>query len=146
MATTGLQREARRAALSILKANTGLTDIIPAARLYSQRVPAAPAWPFVKMGPTQSLPVRAACTRGADVSFAVHAFAKPRMNGASEVETAEDYASRIGGAIEIALDNSRATFTGGNIRFRLSEMQLLVDGGEADAFHYFAVVTARVIA
>lgn len=146
MATTGLQREARRAALSILKGNAGLTAIVPATRLYSQRVPASPVWPFVKMGPTQSLPVRASCTRGAVVAFTVHAFAKPRMSGASEVETAEDYASRIGAAIESALDESRATFTGGTIRFRLSEMQLLQDAAEADAYHYFAVVSARVIA
>jgi len=146
MATTGLQREARRAALSILKGNAGLTAIVPAARLYSQRVPASPVWPFVKMGPTQSLPVRASCTRGAVVAFTVHAFAKPRMSGGAEVETAEDYASRIGAAIEAALDESRATFTGGTIRFRLSEMQLLQDAAEADAYHYFAVVNARVIA
>jgi hypothetical protein len=138
---TGLQREARRAALSTLKANAALTAIVPAARIYSQQVPATPAWPFIKLGPPQSLPVRASCTSGADVSFSVHAFAKGLPS-----ETAEDYAGRIGAAIETAMDSSRAVFTGGTIRFRLSEMQLLVDGGEADAFHYFAVVNARVIA
>jgi hypothetical protein len=141
-----LQREARRAALSILKSNAALTAIVPAARIYSQRVPAMPTWPFIKQGPTQSLPVRASCTRGAIVSFSIHAFAKPRMNGAVEIETAEDYASRIGGAIEAALDSNRADFPGGTIRFRLNEMQLLQDAGEAGSFHYFAVVSARVIA
>lgn len=141
-----LQREARRAALSILKSNAALTAIVPSARIYSQRVPAVPTWPFIKQGPTQSLPVRASCTRGAVVSFTIHAFAKPRLNGGVEVETAEDYASRIGGAIEAALDNNRAAFSGGTIRFRLNEMQLLQDAGEADSFHYFAVVSARVIA
>ena len=68
------------------------------------------------------------------------------MSGASEVETAEDYASRIGAAIETALDGARATFIGGTIRFTITEMQLLQDAEEADAYHYFAVVTARVIA
>lgn len=138
---TSLQREARRAALSILKSNAALTAIVPSARIYSQRVPAVPTWPFIKQGPTQSLPVRASCTRGAVVSFSIHAFA--RSEGG---ETAEDYASRIGGAIEAALDNNRAAFSGGTIRFRLNEMQLLQDAGEADSFHYFAVVSARVIA
>jgi hypothetical protein len=80
------------------------------------------------------------------VSFSIHAFAKPRLNGGVEVETAEDYASRIGAAIEGALDNNRADFPGGTIRFRLNEMQLLQDAGEADSFHYFAVVSARVMA
>lgn len=146
MAITGLQREARRAALSILKADAGLIAIVPAARIYSQRVPSLPTWPFIKQGPTQSLPIKASCTRGATVSFSVHAFAKPRLSNGSEVETAEDYASRIGAGIESALDNARATFTGGTIRFTISEMQLLQDAGEADSYHYFAVVSARVIA
>lgn len=146
MAATSLQREARRAVLSILKANATLTGIVPAAQIHSQRVPAVPVWPFIKQGPTQSLPVRASGTRGAVVAFTVHAFAKPRMSAGNEVETAEDYASRIGGAIETALDCARVAFTGGTIRFRLTEMQLLQDAGEADSFHYFAVVSARIMA
>lgn len=93
------------------------------------------------MGPTQSLPIRAACTVGATVSFSVHAFAK-----AVPTETAEDYASRIGAAIETALDSTARDIAGGRVRFRLNEMQLLQDAGEADAHHYFAVVSARVIA
>ena len=146
MAATSLQREARRAALSILKNDIGLTSIIPAGRIYSQRVPAEPVWPFIKQGSTQSLPVRASCTRGATVAFTLHAFAKPRLDSGAEVETAEDYASRIGGAIEAALDCARATFLDGTIRFRLNEMQLLQDAGEADSYHYFAVVNARIMA
>lgn len=146
MAITGLQMKARRAALSILKANTGLTDIIPAAQHHSQRVPATPVWPFTKQGPTQSLPIRAACTKGATVAFSIHGFAKPRLVNGAEVETAEDYASRIGAGIETALDGARATFPGGTIRFRINEMQLLQDAAESDAYHYFAVVSARVIA
>ena len=146
MAATSLQREARRAALSILKTNGTLTGIVPAAQIHSQRVPAVPVWPFIKQGPTQSLPLRASSTRGAVVAFTVHAFAKPRMSGPTELETAEDYASRIGGAIETALDGTRATFSGGTIRFRLAEMQLLQDAGEADSYHYFAVVNARIMA
>ena len=144
---TGLQREVRRATLSILKANAALTAIVPAARIYSQRVPAGTLWPFIKLGPMQSLPLRgASCVRGAVVSFSGHAFAKPRMSGTTELETAEDYASRIGAAIEAALDNKSATFAGGTIRFRLDEMQILQDAGEADSFHYYAVVSARVFA
>lgn len=89
----------------------------------------------------QSLPIRAACTNGATVSFSIHAFAK-----SLPAETAEDYASRIGAAIEVALDSAARDIAGGRIRFRINEMQLLQDGAEVDAFHYFAVVTARVIA
>ncbi|MDZ7906372.1 MAG: hypothetical protein U5N55_11780 [Cypionkella sp.] len=65
---------------------------------------------------------------------------------AAMVETAEDYASRIGAAIEQALDINRATFADGSIRFLLNESKLFIDGAEADAFHYYAVANARVIA
>lgn len=141
MPATDLLREARRAALSTLKGNTALTDIVPASRLYSQRVPSLPDWPFVKFGPSQGLPIRAACTRGGTVSFSVHAFAKTLPT-----ETAEDYAGRIGAHVKAALNESRSIFAGGTIRFRINEEQLLQDAGEADSYHYFAVVSARVIA
>lgn len=141
MPAMDLLREARRAALSTLKANAALTAIVPASRLYSQRVPTLPDWPFVKFGPSQGLPIRAACTRGGNVSFSVHAFAKALPD-----ETAEDYAGRIGAHVRAALNESRSTFPGGTIRFRVTEEQLLQDGAEVDAFHYFAVVTARIIA
>ena len=141
MPAMDLPREARRAALSTLKADTDLIAIVPAARIYSQRVPTAPVWPFIKFGPQQGLPVKAACTRVSVISFSVHAFAKALAN-----ETAEDYAGRIGAHVKAALEGSRATFTGGTVRYTVAEEQLLLDAGEADSFHYFAVVSARVIA
>jgi hypothetical protein len=141
-----LQRETRRLALSTLKANAALTAIVPASSIYSQHVKDAPAWPFIKFGPTQELPLRASCLNGADISFSVHCFAKPRLAGAQVVETAEDYASRIGAAICGALDSRQYPFTGGTVRFRLSDRRLMVDGGEASAFHYYAVVNARIMA
>lgn len=141
MPALDLPREARRAALSILKADTDLTAIVPAARIWSQRVPTSPAWPFVKFGPQQGLPVKASCVRGAVISFSAHAFAK-----ALPTETAEDLVGRIGAQMRKALDGTRAVFAGGTIRFTVSEERLLLDAGEADAFHYFCVVSARVMA
>jgi hypothetical protein len=52
---------------------------------------------------------------------------------------------QIGEAIKKALDRSSTDITGGRIRMRISDQQLLVDQGEADSFHYFAVVNARCI-
>ena len=146
---TGLQRLVRRATLSTLKADTGLTAIVPAARIYGQSTPAQPVWPFIKLGPPQTLPRRAACMPfSGTVIFDVHAFAKPRLNGTGGVaETAEDYASGIGAAIESALDSTRLALTGGgSARLRLTEMRLLQDADEADAYHYFAQVTATCAA
>ena len=141
MPAIDLQREVRRAALSILKGDSELTAIVPVSRIYSQSVPALLTWPFIKFGPPQGLPIRAACTNGEVVSFSVHAFAKRIAT-----ETAEDYASRIGAHIKASLDKNSLIFVGGTIRFRVSEIQLLVDGAEADSFHYYCVVSARVIA
>lgn len=138
---TGLQRLVRRAVLAKLKADTGLIAIVPAARIYPQAVPVEPGWPFLKMGPSQTLPRRAACLNGGDVTMDVHAFAR-----GSASETAEDHASRIGAAIETALrDNNLALEGGGNARIRLSDIRLLQDD-EPDAFHWLAQINARVLA
>jgi hypothetical protein len=123
-----------------------LVAIVPATRIYSQQVPAIPEWPFIKLGPSTSAPIRASCTDGASVSFSVHGFAKPRLVGRNEVETAEDHASRIGENIKNALEGKGVDIPGAHIGFRLNELQLLQDGGEASAFHFYGVITARVIA
>lgn len=145
---TGLQRLVRRATLSALKANAPLTAIVPATRIYGQSVPDAATWPFVRLGGPQTLPLRGTCLSGAGVvTFDVHAFAKPRLDGAGNIaETAEDYAGRIGAAIEAALDRQRLPLEAhGFAALRLTEMRLLQDADEADAYHYFAQISARCI-
>ena len=69
------------------------------------------------------------------------------MSGAT-VETAEDFAGRIGGLIESALDGFRTELNGGlqRIHITLTDMNLIMDSGEAGAFHYFANCQAKVIA
>jgi hypothetical protein len=143
---TGLQRLLRRALLARLKADTGLTALVPAASIYPQAVEGEPTWPFVKLGPPITRPRKAACVNGGDVAVDVHAFARARESGGSVVETAEDHAGRIGAAIETALaDNWIALEGGPRARIRLSDLQLLQDE-EPDAFHYVAQVNARVLA
>ena len=145
---TGLQRLVRRAVLSTLKADAPLTAIVPAARIYGQSTPSAPVWPFIKLGGPQTLPRRAAgMPFSGVVTFDVHAFAKPRLSGTAIAETAEDYAGRIGAAIESVLDSARLALEGGGYAgLRLSEMRLLQDADEADAYHYFCQVTATCAA
>ncbi len=143
---TGLQRQVRRAVLQRLKSEPVLIHLVPVARIYPQAVPVEPGWPFLKMGPSQTLPRRAACVNGGDVTMDVHAFARARSIAGEVVETAEDHSSRIGAAIEAALrDNNLALEGGGNARIRLSDIRLLQDD-EPDAFHYVAQVNARVLA
>lgn len=142
---TGLQRLVRRAVLARLKADSALTALVPAASIYPQAA-GEPAWPFIKLGPTGTLRLRAACVNGGLVSVDVHAFARARLSGGQVVETAEDHASRIGAAIETALaDNRIALEGGGTANIELGDIRLLQDQ-EPDAFHWFAQLNARVLA
>lgn len=146
----GLQRVARRAILTRLKASGGLTGLVPATSIFGQTVPAERAWPFIKLGVPQTLPITATCLNGGDVTVPVDAFAKARFAGAQMVETAEDYASRIGAQVEAALHLKGESVTAdgapARVTYRLTDLRLFPDGGDPDAFHYSALVRARVIA
>lgn len=144
--STGLQRLVRRAVLELLKSDAELNALVPAESWYPQGAPADPAWPFGKLGPAMSRPFRASGTRAANVSFAVHAFARAREEAGQVVETAEDHAGRIGENVERVLSDNRFELVEGpTVKIWLSDMQLMPDGSP-DAFHWFAQVNARVLA
>lgn len=146
---TGLQRLVRRAVLAKLKTDTGLTALVPAASMFGQAIPASvgePEWPFIKLGPTGTLRLRAARVNGGTVSVDVHAFARDRQVGGVTVETAEDHASRIGDAIETALADQHLVLDGNeDAAISLSDIRLMQDQ-EPDAFHWLAQLNARVLA
>lgn len=145
----GLQRLVRRAVLAKLKADSDLTDLVPAANMHSQDPGSEPAWPFLKTGSPQTLPgARMACADGATVNLPLHAFSRGVRNASGQlIETAEDHAGRIGAAIEAALHDTRATLIGGPVvRYRIADMNLFLDGAEPGAFHYSCTVRARVLA
>jgi hypothetical protein len=138
----------RRDALAKLKGNTGVTALVPAVNIHPQDPGSEPAWPFIKSGSPQSLPIKSACVDGATINFGLHAFTRGRRNGTGQlIETAEDHASRIGAAIEAVLDDTRSTLIGGpTVRYRIADMNLFLDGAEPGAFHYSCTVRARVLA
>lgn len=143
---TALQRLVRRTILAKLKADAPLIAVVPAASIYTQTTPPDPVWPFMKCGPFTTQRLKAAEVNGGIVTFDLHAFARPRKDAGAVVETAEDYAGRIGGLIEAALADERMTLgTGEIIRVSLSDMQLMQDD-DPDAFHYVAQVNCRVLA
>lgn len=141
---TGLQRTARRVVLARLKADSALTALVPSANINPL---GEPAWPFVLLRAPVTRRLRAAGLNGGIVSFDVHAFARPRLDGSGAmIETAEDHAGRIGAAIEAALaDNRLAGPTGEVIKVEMSDMRLLEDD-TPQAYHYFAQVNCRVLA
>jgi hypothetical protein len=139
----GLQKVVRRGILPLLKADGDLTALVPSASINPDGVA---AWPFIKLhGPTTQQ-LKAACVNGGLVTWDIHAFAGPRQSGGQDVETAEDHAGSIGAHIERVLADRWIDLEGGaRARIRLSDIRLLEDG-DADHFHWFAQVNARVLA
>jgi hypothetical protein len=120
----------RRGILILAKGNAALTAIVPAGEIYPQTVKAAHGWPFIRSGAPSAIPVRAACVDGGEWTVAMHGFAKDRMNGDQVVETAEDYAGRIGSALAAALDGKVITLPNGRARILWTGSQLLMDPEE----------------
>jgi hypothetical protein len=125
----------RRAVLTIAKADTDLVAIVEAKDIYPQTVGVRHGWPFIRSGAPASVPLRAACVDGVVADFAMHGFAKDRMDGTKRVETAEDYAGRLGAALAAALDGQRFTIPGGSARILWTGDQLLMDPDEPGCFH-----------
>lgn len=139
-----LQRLARRALLTRLKADASLLALVPVVSIDPYDDP--PTWPFVTLESPVTRRMRAASLNGGLVSFDVHAFARARIVAGVTVEDGRDHCSRIGGAIEAALADNRFPIESGAVmHVQLSDMRLLRDG-DPDAFHYFAQVNCRVLA
>jgi hypothetical protein len=142
-APAALQRLARRALLTRLKADATLTALVPAASIAPQ---GEPTWPFVLVESPRTLRLRMACVRGARLSFDVHAFAGPRLDAGAVAETGYDHTSRIAAAIEGALADNRITLEDGSVcKIEFSDAQMLRDG-EPDAWHWFSQINCRVLA
>lgn len=141
----GLARAVRRALLTHLKANDGISDIV-GARVYGQIAPDQVQWPFVKMGATSMTPIKAACVDGSDFRVTVHVFAK-----GSPTVTPEDALARLVGAVERAGDGAKLALVdsdlpdlAGHVALSLIGSQSLVDG--QDAMHGVIDFRARALA
>ena len=142
-----LIRDVRRAVLIHLKADAGAKALIPSANMYPSTTPATLPWPFSRMDGFNSTAIDLSCVAGATVTFLLHAFAKPKMQGSSVVETAEDQASRMATAFKLALHNRRVPLDGGaTARLRVLSTRLMQDGDESSAYHAVLSVSARVLA
>lgn len=142
---TDLTTELRRACLIKLKADAELIAIVPKTSIYSG-VATSPTWPFVKWGVPSSLPLEATCMTGEDIRVAIHGFARTRKNGTATVETGEDHAGRLAGAIKRTLNKNRLALPSGYATLRWIGGQRLIDGDEADDWHVICEFRARVIA
>jgi hypothetical protein len=139
----GLQKTVRRALLTRLKNNAGMIAAVPATSINPL---GEPVWPFIVLRSPVTQPKRVSSVLGGAVSWDIHAFAGPRMSGASMVETAEDHAGRIGALIEAVFADNRISLEGGLIaKITLTDIRLLPDQSP-DVYHWFAQVNAKVLA
>lgn len=146
-----MERLAQKDVLSRLKADSALVAIVPAASIHPLIPFVAPTRPFVKLGPAQSLPRKAACLNGAQVLFGVHAFSRGAENGSGALtETAFDHAARIGARIKAALDDKGGTLSdgtsSGQVRYRIMDVSLMTDADDPIAAHWLCNVRATVTA
>lgn len=136
----------RRAVILLLAADGDVAAEVPEDRIYGQTVEAKPVFPFIRTGAPAPLPLRASCVDGSVTSLAVHAFAKDRMASGAVVETAEDWAGRIGALIAAALDGKKIALPNGEVRLRWTGSQpMLQDPDEPGCFHAVVNIAARAL-
>lgn len=119
----------RKAVIVRLRATAALTALVPAARIFPERVPGEnETWPFIRYGSTILSPQRFDGYEGGTHEITIHAFSDSH-------KTDEIYGIRreiIAALDEADLtieDDARAT----NFIHTLSN--LIPDGAEADAYH-----------
>ena len=84
--------------------------------------------------------LNAACVKGAETSFDVHAFAR-----GSASQTGYDAASAIGATIEATFAGKLTLENGATCALRFSDARMLRDAAPDD-WHWFAQCNARVLA
>jgi hypothetical protein len=129
----------RRAIVAKLETISALTSVVPATRIYGQRSPAGPVWPFVKCGVPIDQPRRAgACMDGQTILVAIHAFAK----GADE-EVVEAVGTQIAEGLDGAVLPLTSPHTG-YARVRYVGGRTQQDDADARSWHRISNFEIRV--
>jgi hypothetical protein len=121
----------RQAIVTRLRADAGLTAIVPAARVYGMRSDVNPTYPFTRYGSPDALPFKAQCLDGATVSFTIHSFSEAGY---------EDECASINAAVASALDDvtldlePNAGFPA-KAHLRWIGSQIVPDAAEASVWH-----------
>lgn len=114
---------ARGTIISAMKADISLTTIVPASRIYPQKVPASPAWPFIRLDSLNAVPARYDCAEGSEITGTVHCFTKL----SSSVPDPEAQAASVLDLIAASIDGIEDC--------HVENAQVIMDAAEADAFH-----------
>jgi Protein of unknown function (DUF3168) len=113
----------RQAILPALKANSAITAIVPADRIYPSKTPSAIVYPFIRYGQSSLTPHSLSCWKAGTVSGSVHCFVQ-----ASDVILDPD--AKCGDLAEAIAD----CIGGINEGFAAS-VQVIPDSDEPDVYH-----------
>lgn len=123
---------ARQKAIAALKADATLTAIVPATRIYPQKTPDQPTFPFIRMGAFSFAPSRNDGGAGGQATGTVHCFTK----ASAAVPDAEAQAAAIQRRMAEVLDAMNdISVSGLQLSVQVTGGQLLMDAAEADCFH-----------
>ena len=129
MTTIDQTNATRLAILARLKADSGVTALVPSARIYPSRTPATLTWPFIKMGVINDTPYRPSGAIGSqNLIGTVHIFTK----ASASVLDAENQCHLIRREVIRSID---AMGSIGDLYIRYDGGTVLQDGDESDAYH-----------
>ena len=113
----------RQTIIPALKANSAVTAIVPAARIYPAKTPSAPVYPFIRYGQPTLTPHSLSCWKAGTVSGAIHCFVQTNGAIADAEAKCGDLAEAVAGAIG-GLNEGFAT-----------SVQIIPDADEPDVYH-----------
>lgn len=119
----------RQAIVRTLRADTGLTAIVPVSQNYGMRSPADPPFPFTRYGSPDAVPLRAQCLDGVTIGFTVHSFSKSDY---------EDECARINAAVAQSLDGLTIGLDAGfpaKAHIAWLGSQIIADSDDASVWH-----------
>lgn len=129
----------RRAVASRLKAEAAVAAIV-AARVYGLSPPAGPTWPFVKMQPPTTTPMRATGLDGSRIAFRVSGFAKGPDEGEAAI-----LADAIAGCLDgLSVPLADAPWPARLTDIKWTGTQIIPDPEEASAWHAITSFEATV--
>lgn len=136
----------RQKIIETMKGSVPLTALVPASRIYPQKTPPSPSWPFIRMGALADSTIRTDCGVGGEVSGAVHCFTKASASTLDPEAAAANIKRRIASALD-AISAMAVTIDGEahQLDVQVTGGQLLVDPEEADAFHGIVEFEATII-
>lgn len=118
----------RRAIITHLRADSSVTSTALGTRIYGERAPAIPTWPFMRYGISDAVP-------GYEITVPLSIFSKADYT---------DEAAAIGEAIGASLDSKAMVLGDGRVaHLRYRGMRLLVES-DGEGWHAIVTIAARV--